>query len=265
MKNNYVHDNRDAGITLLESSWATISDNIFERNLFGTRISVGSKENTFASNSFSENLHSVNLYEGSDIPQDLVSGRPTDNLFYANDFVEEGEVINAQDTDGLQFVANTFYSPTLSINLEDSTAVLFKDNKGIPSDEHGIGFNVENSCFDPLTDLFFDDVVDNLCEFPGKVLEISTGSPTASPTGTNLPSSLSPTASSLSPTASPTSSPSTTMVLSSTGYSLTTPGSQRAVLSTMAPTGMTTTSGAFRSIPLWWLYILSILLPLLTS
>ena len=238
VKNNYVHDNRDAGITLLESSWATISDNIFERNLFGTRISVGSKKNTFTSNSFSENLHSVNLYEGSDIPQDLMSGRPTDNLFYANDFVEEGEVINAQETDGLQFVANTFYSPTLSINLEDSTAVLFKDNKGFPSDGLDIGFNVENSCFDPLTDLYFDDVVDNLCESPGKVLEISS----LSPTGTNsftLSPTLSPTGISLSPTASPTGislSPVSLNILSPT------PQSQRAVLSTMAPTGMTTTS-----------------------
>ena len=96
VKNNHAHNNRDAGITLLESSWATITGNVFERNVFGTRISVGSKENVFRSNIFAENeQYSVNLYEGTDVPQDLMTGRPTDNLFVKNEFREEGDVIDA--------------------------------------------------------------------------------------------------------------------------------------------------------------------------
>lgn len=217
VKNNYAHDNLDAGITLLESSWATVTENVFERNAFGTRISVGSKENFFGYNQFSNNEVSVNLYEGNDLPQDLMTGRPTDNLFYKNRFENLVEVVlTTQNTDGLQFIKNTF-SMNSEITLEDSVSVLFKDNIGL-NNNNITELDVRNSCFDPLTDLENVQVVENVCDFPGKVLDLSlspTSSPTWSPTSSpTWNPSMSPTwnpstSPTWSPSVGPTSSPST--------------------------------------------------------
>ena len=47
---NYVHDNGDAGMAMLESFNADVSDNIFENNKFGVRFSVGCCHNVFSKN-----------------------------------------------------------------------------------------------------------------------------------------------------------------------------------------------------------------------
>ena len=47
---NYVHDNGDAGIALLESFGADVSDNTFENNKYGVRFSVGCGDNVFFNN-----------------------------------------------------------------------------------------------------------------------------------------------------------------------------------------------------------------------
>ena len=47
---NYVHDNGDAGLAMMESFDADVSDNVFENNKYGVRISVGCGRNVFASN-----------------------------------------------------------------------------------------------------------------------------------------------------------------------------------------------------------------------
>ena len=47
---NYVHDNGDAGLAMMESFDAKVSDNIFENNKYGVRISVGCGRNVFSNN-----------------------------------------------------------------------------------------------------------------------------------------------------------------------------------------------------------------------
>ena len=47
---NYVHDNGDAGLALLESFNADVSDNVFEDNKYGIRFSVASANNVFSDN-----------------------------------------------------------------------------------------------------------------------------------------------------------------------------------------------------------------------
>ena len=47
---NYVHDNGDAGMALMEIVNAEVSDNVFEDNKYGVRLSVGSANNVFADN-----------------------------------------------------------------------------------------------------------------------------------------------------------------------------------------------------------------------
>ena len=47
---NYVHDNGDAGMAMMESFNADVSDNIFENNKYGIRLSVGCGRNVFSNN-----------------------------------------------------------------------------------------------------------------------------------------------------------------------------------------------------------------------
>ena len=47
---NYVHDNGDAGLAMMESFNADVSDNIFENNKYGVRFSVGCGRNVFSKN-----------------------------------------------------------------------------------------------------------------------------------------------------------------------------------------------------------------------
>lgn len=49
---NYVHDNGDAGIALLESFGAEIYDNTIENCKYGIRLSLGSANNDIHDNTF---------------------------------------------------------------------------------------------------------------------------------------------------------------------------------------------------------------------
>lgn len=51
---NYVHDNGDAGMAMLESFNADVSNNVFENNKFGVRFSVGCGRNVFSKNVISK-------------------------------------------------------------------------------------------------------------------------------------------------------------------------------------------------------------------
>lgn len=51
---NYVHDNGDAGIALLEVSDCEISHNYFKDNKYGIRLSVGCCDNFIYNNEFSD-------------------------------------------------------------------------------------------------------------------------------------------------------------------------------------------------------------------
>ena len=45
-----MHDNGDAGIAMLESFGADVSDNTFENNKYGVRFSVACGDNVFSNN-----------------------------------------------------------------------------------------------------------------------------------------------------------------------------------------------------------------------
>ncbi|CAM9714410.1 unnamed protein product, partial [Laminaria digitata] len=53
VKGNYVHDNGDAGMALMEVFNASVSNNIFEDNKYGIRLSVGCADNVFSNNHIS--------------------------------------------------------------------------------------------------------------------------------------------------------------------------------------------------------------------
>ena len=51
---NYVHDNGDAGMAMMESFDADVSNNVFEGNTYGIRLSVGCADNVFSANVISD-------------------------------------------------------------------------------------------------------------------------------------------------------------------------------------------------------------------
>ncbi|CAN0465393.1 unnamed protein product, partial [Scytosiphon promiscuus] len=66
---NYVHDNGDAGLAMMESFNADVSDNIFENNKYGVRFSVGCGQNIFSNNVISGSAkYNTYSYLGSVAP-----------------------------------------------------------------------------------------------------------------------------------------------------------------------------------------------------
>ncbi|CAN0397213.1 unnamed protein product, partial [Hapterophycus canaliculatus] len=83
---NYVHDNADAGLALMESFGADIHDNIIENCKYGIRLSLGSAYNNIYDNSFDgSSAYGLYTYMGSDEP-DVAgnTGRPNNNVFDGN-------------------------------------------------------------------------------------------------------------------------------------------------------------------------------------
>ncbi|CAN0405115.1 unnamed protein product, partial [Hapterophycus canaliculatus] len=56
VKGNYVHDNGDAGLAMLESFNASVSQNTFEGNKYGIRFSVACADNVFSNNDIVDNV-----------------------------------------------------------------------------------------------------------------------------------------------------------------------------------------------------------------
>ena len=54
IEGNYVHDNGDAGMALMEVFDAEVSGNTFEDNKYGVRLSVGCANNVFSNNVISD-------------------------------------------------------------------------------------------------------------------------------------------------------------------------------------------------------------------
>ncbi|CAN0426203.1 unnamed protein product, partial [Ectocarpus sp. 12 AP-2014] len=109
VKGNYVHDNGDAGLAMLESFNADVSENTFENNKYGVRFSVGCADNVFSNNTISNNAeYNAYSYLGSDEPDVLSSGRSQNNVFSQNSFSGAEETIKIKEADGTQFLDNTF-------------------------------------------------------------------------------------------------------------------------------------------------------------
>ncbi|CAN0450719.1 unnamed protein product, partial [Scytosiphon promiscuus] len=51
---NNVYGNADAGMAMMESFNADVSDNTFDNNKYGVRLSVGCADNVFKNNIFSD-------------------------------------------------------------------------------------------------------------------------------------------------------------------------------------------------------------------
>eukprot|EP00904_Undaria_pinnatifida_P005809 jgi/Undpi1/2358/HiC_scaffold_13.g05741.m1 len=131
VKGNYCHDNGDAGLAMLESFNADVSNNTFENNKYGVRFSVGCADNVFSENTF-KNSYKYNTYSylGSDLPETVESGRSQDNVF-SNNIISGGlESIKLKEADGTQFIDNAFDNVT-TIRFDDVLNTLMSGNTGL--------------------------------------------------------------------------------------------------------------------------------------
>ena len=177
VKNNYVHDNFDTGITFLESSDGEISGNRIENNNFGLRVSVGSRNNVFENNVFSGSIsNDIYMYDSTETPVESETGRPSGNAFKNNTFeVSSGyEGIRVQNTDTFQFSGNTFTNGVGYVDARGSKNMLFSGNSEFILDTD------EESCLD-VSDVVFEGV--EFCEFSVYDSPNVTFSPKSSPTG----------------------------------------------------------------------------------
>eukprot|EP00904_Undaria_pinnatifida_P005815 jgi/Undpi1/2363/HiC_scaffold_13.g05746.m1 len=154
VRDNYVHDNGDAGIALLEVSDCEISHNYVKDNRYGMRLSVGCCDNFIYDNDFVDNYkHNVLTYIGADKPVATnTGGRSQNNIFKENKFSGDGESMKIKETDGFQFLNNNFKSAD-KIRFYDSTETIMKGNTGLKSTEVKV---THSSCFDEKCDDGFD-------------------------------------------------------------------------------------------------------------
>ncbi|CAM9699718.1 unnamed protein product, partial [Laminaria digitata] len=146
---NHVHGNGDAGMALMEIFNAKVSDNTFEDNKYGIRMSVGCADNVFSNNKVTDSTkYNVYTYEGSDDPWATNSGRSQDNVFSDNTITGGDESIKLTMADGTEFVDNTFKSAK-TIRFEDAEYTLMSGNTGLDDADRRIS---KGACFDKKSD-----------------------------------------------------------------------------------------------------------------
>ncbi|CAM9817868.1 unnamed protein product, partial [Laminaria digitata] len=152
---NYVHDTGAAGLAMMESFNADVSDNVFENNKYGIRFSVGSGRNVFFNNVISGSTrYNTYSYLGSDAPDVADSGRSQDNVFQENNIIGGVESIKLLDADGTQFIDNTFEDAT-TIRFNDAKKTLMSGNIGLNMSKLKV---VNGASFDASSDYGFEPI-----------------------------------------------------------------------------------------------------------
>eukprot|EP00904_Undaria_pinnatifida_P009115 jgi/Undpi1/5333/HiC_scaffold_2.g00614.m1 len=155
VKGNYVHDNGDAGLAMMESFNADVSNNVFENNKYGVRISVGCGHNVFSKNAISGSAkYNAYSYLGSDAPHVVESGRSQDNLFQENTIVGSLETLKIMDADGTQFVGNLF-EDAVTIRFDDAARTVMSGNTGLNNTKLKVN---NGATFDEKSDYGFEPV-----------------------------------------------------------------------------------------------------------
>ncbi|CAM9370594.1 unnamed protein product, partial [Hapterophycus canaliculatus] len=146
VKNNYVYNNGDAGLAMLESSNAEISGNVFEDNKYGVRMSVGCTDNLVTNNTFSNtSKYAIYTYQGSDLPDVQVTGRSQDNVFDSNTVMGGPQAIKLKQSDGTHITNNVFSEPG-TIEFNSTTNNVITGNDGL-DDEGTEVLVIEPACF----------------------------------------------------------------------------------------------------------------------
>ncbi|CAM9629201.1 unnamed protein product [Pylaiella littoralis] len=124
---NVVENMQDAGIAMLESFDAAISNNTIIGAKYGIRMSLGSADNSVFNNVFEDiSQYGLYTYQGSDAP-DVSIGRPSRNTFMAN-LINKCDIgVKIKEGDDNVFTDNTFVS-TNTFEFPDSTNTFWEDN-----------------------------------------------------------------------------------------------------------------------------------------
>ncbi|CAM9404971.1 unnamed protein product [Laminaria digitata] len=156
VKGNYVHDNGDAGMAMLESFNADVSDNIFENNFFGVRFAVGCGHNFFSKNTFSgSKKYTIYFYLGADLPEVEWSGQTQSNLFQENIIIGGIESLTVKESDGNQFVNNAF-EDAATIRFDDAARTVMLGNTGLDDTTLKV---TNGASFDKISDNGYEPVL----------------------------------------------------------------------------------------------------------
>ncbi|CAM9147288.1 unnamed protein product, partial [Laminaria digitata] len=155
VKGNYVHDNGDAGLAMMESFNAHVSDNLFENNKYGIRFSVGCGRNFFSKNVITGSAkYNTYSYLGSDAPDVVLSGRSQDNIFRDNTLIGGKETLKIMTADGTQFLDNTF-EQALTIRFDNATKTTMSGNTGLTNAKLKVA---NGASFDERSDYGFEPI-----------------------------------------------------------------------------------------------------------
>lgn len=107
---NYIHDNKDAGIAFFETFDSEIYGNKVEDCKFGIRLSLGCARNKIYDNTFSDlTEYGLYTYRGSDDEEADDSkkndGRPYDNHFDGNTVKNVEIGVQVKDSDDIVFTS----------------------------------------------------------------------------------------------------------------------------------------------------------------
>ncbi|CAM9867597.1 unnamed protein product, partial [Pylaiella littoralis] len=108
ISHNVVENNGDSGIAFLESSRGVVYNNTVRNNVHGVRLSVGSRDNVVAGNTFEDNTgYDVYTYAGSDAVVEAETSSPTGNIFFGNVFSGNGGGSRLDDSVDTQLSSNS--------------------------------------------------------------------------------------------------------------------------------------------------------------
>ena len=93
-------------------------------------------------------------YLGTDAPDVVDSGRPKDNIFRENNIIGGVESIKLMDTDGTQFINNTFQDAT-TIRFSDATKTVMSGNIGLKNSKIKVA---DGASFDARSDKGFEPI-----------------------------------------------------------------------------------------------------------
>ncbi|CAM9946003.1 unnamed protein product [Ascophyllum nodosum] len=126
--NNYVHDIRDGGITIMESFDIEVYDNVVKDVDFGIRITTGGSRNYIHDNYFDScSRAGFYTYKGSEKPDASDDGRLEDNEFVDNDVRNTAMGVYLRDMDRTLIEGNTF-TGTKRLEFNDVKDTTWKDN-----------------------------------------------------------------------------------------------------------------------------------------
>ncbi|CAM9851353.1 unnamed protein product [Pylaiella littoralis] len=128
---NHVHNNGDAGLAVLETFYMDVNNNVFNRNRYGVRFSVGSGYNWVHDNMIGGSTrYNIFTYLGSDLPDIPDSDGLSDGIVFWRNYLSGAylESIKLKDAKNV-YIVNNRISTAISISFDECSDTTYRDNE----------------------------------------------------------------------------------------------------------------------------------------